>query len=399
MSAQRSRTDELLEMWMRATEQPVPAFQTDQRHPPRRSLRPVVLVGTVAILLVALAVGALLLTGSAPAPAPTPSPPTSSGPPVGFKRFEAPGITFDYPADWTDQTDVINYPARPQIRTVAVLGRGVTVCPEPDPKPTPAPGCATDPTEPGSMILTINEYPDQLPGTPFRFRGTETTIGGYPVWEAPTPDLNQASVFTQWAVQAPDRGVYLVGVNTPPIDAAAHKAEVLALLRTLQLSAWEAPPTVIDGHVHLSLAEGFSFDYPAGWTLYYPSDNSMMDTAIVTVASNPLLPPCAGDSCQRFTIPPDTVAVEFRAGSGPNAPDWSKSTVTLGGQPASDFGAWGPSNATGADVGHSWGARLTDRETLGVYVSIRGPNIPSLQVASDDVLRGLLITPVRSPAP
>ena len=61
----------------------------------------------------------------------------------------------------------------------------------------------------------------------------------------------------------------------------------------------------------------------------------MMDSAVVTVSSGPLLPPCSNtDLCQRFSIPPGTVAIEFRVGGGPQSPDWSKAPTQIGGQPA-----------------------------------------------------------------
>jgi hypothetical protein len=186
--------------------------------------------------------------------------------------------------------------------------------------------------------------------------------------------------------------------EAPRPELAALKADIGAVLASLRLSDWEGPPESVNGQVHLELPQGFSFDYPAGWTLYYPQDRSMMDSAIVTVASMPVDPPCQGDLCQRFTTPPGTIVIEFRAGNGPSAPNWSDAPTTLGGQPAFRQD-WGPENVTRAEEGHSWSARLTDPSILGLYVSLRGPGLPELRAAMDDVLESIQIIRNESPAP
>ena len=150
-----------------------------------------------------------------------------------------------------------------------------------------------------------------------------------------------------------------------------------------------------------------SFYYPAGWTVYYPQDVSTMDRAVVTVASIPVLAPCttpaegvvpAVPACQRFTTPPGAIVLEFRVGGGIRPPDWSKAKFTIGGQPAFRED-WGPGqNATGADEGHTWSVRMGPT-TLGIYVSLRGPNLPALRAEMDEVLGSIKITQLQSPAP
>jgi hypothetical protein len=201
-----------------------------------------------------------------------------------------------------------------------------------------------------------------------------------------------------WAIQAPDRGLYFFEAEMLPIDTAIVRGEVERVLGTLHLSPWESRPPVTNGRAHLDMQEGFSFDYPAGWIVYYPQDISMMDHPVVTVASRPLLPPCASDSCQRFNLPPGTIAVEFRVGNGPTPPDWSSATTTVGGEPAFRQD-WGPRKEAGLDEGHQWNARLTDPSILGIYAWLSGPDMEGLRATMDDVVGSVRITRQPSPSP
>jgi hypothetical protein len=160
----------------------------------------------------------------------------------------------------------------------------------------------------------------------------------------------------------------------PSADLDARIGEITSMLKTFELSSWQPAPVVVDGRVHVETERGFSFDYPAGWTIYYPQDVSMSDAAVVTVASGPLEPPCPDDTCQGFTTPAETVAIEFRIGSMPGGPDWSTATTMVGGQPAFRQD-WGPQNATRAEEGHTWSVRLGESEILGIGASLRGPGL------------------------
>jgi hypothetical protein len=363
-----------------------------ERRPARRS----VLLGAAAIAILALAIGTMVLSGSLPAVTPTPT-----GPRPGFHRFEAPGMTFDYPGDWTDQSIVDQHPTLPGTRFVGLLARRLSLCPlaqNASPKPTTTPGsCRFDASPPGSMILTITEYEHQYPGV---LAGeVKTTIAGYPVWVPAPPSEPPDAANSRWSVQAPDGGLYVFVASAPPTDSAARQADLETLLGTLRLSPWEASPQANNGLVHMDLPEGFSFDYPAGWTVYYPHEVTTVGYAVVTVASVPVGPPCADDWCQRFTTPPGTVAIEFWVGSSPVPPRWSDARLTVGGQPAfrQDWGS--PNNATGADEGHTWTVRLNDPSTLDISVSLRGPDLPGLRAAVDEVLGSVRITQLPSPAP
>ena len=98
---------------------------------------------------------------------------------------------------------------------------------------------------------------------------------------------------------------------------ASNVAAVGRALEGLKLTDWEQPPTVVDGFVHADSGRGFSFDYPAGWTVYYP-EGSMLDGSVLTIASAPLAPPScpAASSCGGFITPPGGFAVAFSIGGG-----------------------------------------------------------------------------------
>jgi hypothetical protein len=102
-------------------------------------------------------------------------------------------------------------------------------------------------------------------------------------------------------------------------------------------------------------------------------------------------PPVA--PCGRYITPPGTVAIEFRIGGGPTAPDWSKATTKIGDQPAFGPEKWGPLNAAGAEEGYTWSARMQDRATLGIDASLNGPGLPELRTAMNRVLDSITITP------
>jgi hypothetical protein len=218
--------------------------------------------------------------------------------------------------------------------------------------------------------------------------GTETPIAGYSAWKQNA---------TTWIIRSPDDGLYIVTLSAPNTDLAADGDSIGTMLESLRLSAWETAPIPVDGRLHEDPRRGFSFDYPAGWSRWYPQDISMMDSAVVTVASGPLAP-CTTDSCQNFVTPPGTVAIEFRIGNGPRPPDWSTAPTTIGGQPAFMWD-WGPSEVHGGDEGHQWNVRLTDPSELGIYASLRGPGLPELRAAMNEVLDGMRIVRPETTSP
>ena len=74
--------------------------------------------------------------------------------------------------------------------------------------------------------------------------------------------------------------------------------------------------------------EGFSFDYPAGWTGTIHATGRFRNHAVVIVASRPL-DPCPNEACQRFATPPGTVVLDFRVGARLLEPDWTDAHETL----------------------------------------------------------------------
>jgi hypothetical protein len=362
---------------------------SEHRSGSARRPRARLLVAAAAIVVLALALGTTMLIGSAPttsSPVPTTSAPapTANG---GLRTFEVPGLKLDYPARWSDQTAVVDYPAAPGVRFVALLARGMEVCPlhnGSDVNPTPQPSsCQATAVAPGSAILSVIEYTHQYPW--YDITGPSIEFAGYQAWE----QTSDSSI--SWVIRSPDGGIYMAYLMAPPAELGTAATDARAILGSLRLSVWEPAPQVVDGRIHVELPQGFSFAYPAAWVVYYPQDRSMMDAAVATVASAPLAAPCASDQCQHFTTPPGTIAIEFRVGNGPSAPNWRDAPTAIGGQPAfrQDFGA---PNATGADEGHSWSVRLTDPSVLGIYVGLRGPDLPALRAAMNDVLTSIHIT-------
>src|SRR5438046_1641679 len=142
----------------------------------RRAWGRPVLIGATAFLLLLVGLGTLLLAG-ATRPAPTPSP---SGP-TGLRHFEAPGIAFDYPANWINQS-AAGFPNVPGWRSVGLLARGLPVCIHPPgatatPIPAPTPTCQEGTgRESGSLALWVNQMTNPLPGAPFSGQGIPWTI-------------------------------------------------------------------------------------------------------------------------------------------------------------------------------------------------------------------------------
>jgi hypothetical protein len=371
--------------------------------PVRERGRPTLLLGVAAVVALGLTFGAILLAGSDPTVAPTEPPPD---PPSDGITFEAPGIAFRYPADWTDQTDIVDYPPGPSSRFVALLVRGFAYCPPAStssPAPTPAPGtCQTRATTPGSLWLSVTAYPNQLPGalsSNYPWSGTPTTIAGYPAWEWPDAVDQSGGGLRRWMIQAPDGGLYHVMFEAPRAELDDRTADVQGMLETLTLSPWSPPREIVNGRARFELPNAFSFEYPAEWTVYYPlSALTPGSSMVVMVSSRPVEPRCADDLCQRFTTPPGTVAIEFGAGGGPMAPDWSNAPTSLAGQPATRED-WGPVNATDAEEGHTWSVRLTDRSSLTIFVSMSGPGLSELRGAMEEVLDSIEITADESAAP
>jgi hypothetical protein len=239
------------------------------------------------------------------------------------------------------------------------------------------------------LIVHVLEYLRQLPGG-FNLANTHTDYAGHPA-KSPGPWEGSNPATLMWFVGGPDDSVYVVWVQAPSTEIDTVRREIDATLATLRLSSWQSPPVAINGLIHVDTGVGFAFDYPADWTIYYPNDMSMMDSAVVTVASGPLDPPCKGDNCQRFSTPPGTAVVEFRIGSGLHQPDWSRADSEVGGQPAFTR-HWDGPMATSADEGDQWDVRLDDeRRVLGIYSSLTRPGIDDQREIVDRIIDSVRI--------
>jgi hypothetical protein len=354
--------------------------------PHRRRGRRGALLVAAAVALLVLAIGSLLMSGSAgPAPQPSSSPVSSrptATPIVGPRTFVAPGITFVYPVGWTDQSAAVEYPVVDGVRYVGLIARGMTVCTVRygvTPAPTPQPStCESAVGRPGTAMVSILEYTHPYPW--FSPPGIKTTVAGYSAW------MRRPGA---WIIRAPDDSLYIVTLVAPSADLAVDTVSIGTMLESLRLAAWETAPIAVDGRIHEDPGRGFSFDYPAGWSRWYPNDMSMMDLAVVTIASGPL-EPCSTGSCQNFITPRGIIAIQFRIGNGPTPPDWRTATTTIGGRPAFKED-WGPANAAGADEGHTWNVRLTDPSVLGISASLHGPGLVDLRAALSNVLDSVRI--------
>ena len=318
---------------------------------------------------------ATLIPTAAPSVNTVEPPATAAIVPAGFVPFEATGIAFAHPSDWVPSTAFDKVPSILGWRYVAAFSRAMTLCPPAggDAAPTEPPGCEHRASEPGTLQVQVVEMLRQLPGTIER-SGGQTTFAGYPASE-PTHEIGDTDpIALTWFVSGPDDGIYMFWAQAPNAEIEGLRDQMEATLPTLQLSRWQPPPKVVDGKVHVDTGQGFSFDYPAGWTIYYPNDMSMADHAVVTLSSRPLEPPCRDDPCERFTVPPGTVAIEFRVGRGPTEPDWGDADASVDGQPARAY-HW-ETTATGSDEGDQLNVRLDgERHVLSIQSSHRGPGI------------------------
>jgi hypothetical protein len=264
------------------------------------------------------------------------------------------------------------------------------------------------------MVLTVTEYANQ---PPHQQEATlnHRTINGNTVWGGRTIQIDEPSARIDWVVEAPDGGLYVIVVQAPGADVTVRTTEVEAMFATLHLEPWSVPQDAVNGLVHLEFSEGFSFDYPAGWSVYYPVYMTMGGGQYVVISSKPpvpslITPECRADgSCASrdlwqpfipgsYHMAPGSILISFD--SGGRDVDWATAPTTLAGQPAffsSD------NTGSGVDESGSWAVRLEDTGTgvtsLGIRTSILGPGAPALHAALGEVIASLRITPTPSPTP
>jgi hypothetical protein len=384
--------------------------------PKQRRGRGMLLLAAAALVLVVVAVSGLLAgalprrlaTVTSPPSGPTMSASASAsaspiatavGPsmPAGYVAFEAPGIRFAHPADWLPSTAFETYPGVLGIRFVGTFARGMTLCPNTmgvEPAPSKPAGCTNAAGAPGTLRVDVIEFLRQLPGS--EPLGVPTTYNGYSAWVRDDDGGDPATLHR--FVAGPDDSLYWFSASTSRDQADAASAELDATLQTLDLSSWAAPPTVVDGRIHVDTGRGFSFDYPDGWVVYYPQDDSASSGGVVTVASR-AVEPCTSAECQRFTTPPGTIAIEFRYLRLSIGMDWSQATATIDGHPAF-VQQWGSEMVTGADEGHLWTVRLTDDfNGFGIYASLRGPGLEEQRRLMTEIVNSVTIDQARPASP
>jgi hypothetical protein len=234
----------------------------------------------------------------------------------------------------------------------------------------------------------------------------QSTIAGYPgVFR------RQGDTQSDWTIESADGGLYELALNSPKDEMAANVAVVSRALDSLHLTSWEQPPTVVNGVIHEDPARGFSFDYPAGWVHYYPTDVSMGSSPLVTVASSPLLPRCTNvtrpvesgaspaPACGSSTIQPGTIMIVFRIGTFPPGPDWSKANTTIGGQPAFGPPNGKPDYSAGGLESYGWEFRVQDplnqqdKTPVSITATLNGPGHPELRLAMNQLVGSIEITP------
>jgi hypothetical protein len=347
------------------------------------------LAGAVPLVVgLSVVLGSLFLGTSTPTATPSATPP--SGAPTaaasGLIEFSSQGISFEYPADWTDYAPAVrpNYGTR--VLTYLVDGDPGCSSPLPTSDALIPPCVAAAGTNPRTSVFKVTEYLN--PGPMPDIRGDRVVVGGHP------GRLQTDGASRAWVIEGEGGNLYTLESRTSGSDATWAKA-IDALIASVGFSAAvEPPPAVLDGRFVFDSGFGLTFTYPMEWIVYYPQTRSTMDSPIVLVASKPL-EPCTDDSCQFYTVPPGGIVVEFRAGNGPTAPDWSRATELISGQPAFRDD-WTKPNAHDAAVGHSWRVRFGDT-TLGIYSSVEGPDTSGLEAQVRELLATVTLDPSRLP--
>lgn len=330
------------------------------------------------------------LPSTSPAPSnaastPSPAPSTST-----TRRFEAPGISFDYPIAWDDQTAVVGeYPILGR-RHVATFTRGMTACPYEETR-LGAPGCANDPDKPGQLRVDIIEYLDLYPSQ----RAAETTL------------VDRAPPIRSWVVPAADGGYYRARLVASSHEAdetwSQIQTEFDALVESIDVRRWSIPPSSLNGLIKQSSPYGFSFDYPADWARYFPlSDrrDSRADTMFVTIASRPVSDPSmfTADALQPFLTPPGAAVMEFKVERGARLIDWDyvwkHAENEVNGQPATvNVKPIENTDRVGADQLVTWRIRrpFDIAYPLTIHLWLRGPSIDAARAEAEAVIDSLVM--------
>lgn len=328
--------------------------------------------------------------------------------PAGFRHVSVPGVEFDAPADWTDVTAWV--PGDFEIRPAAWFIAGVDGCPGAAPTPaadaTSVERCLSDAGgSAGSLQFTIADYVHALPVPEGKMQGNRTTIGGFPAWarqsdsggsaagpsSAPVPALTSGV----WIVAGPNDSLYLLTAKFPSADGAKRQPEVDAALASLRFTGWTQPfPPAVDGLRHLDPGIGFSADYPADWRLYYPGAQTFGgDSVRAFLVTRPVDACFVVNACDGYMTGPSSMMIWFSIGgrvSVMNPPDWSKATVTIGGQPAVHKTQEDPSRPD--LVTEMWRIKFGS-SSMGVQAWIRGPKTQEFERQLAALIESLAVRP------
>jgi hypothetical protein len=309
----------------------------------------------------------------------------------GLAHFVAPGIAFDYPSSWVDETATVR-PGGPVLGDADLPRvRGHRFIVELDKPGLNGGGNA------GSMSVT--EFLRPLPTdnlVPVR----DTKVGGQWARRAAAYDGDGASRNLrneEWYIAAPDGGFYRIRFLFPTADLADWRPEVDTVMASLAFSDWKlAPAPAINGRVHYDDGT-LAFDYPAGWSIYYPLPAPTTAGEMVLVVSSTPLGTCTdGLRCAVAPRTTGAIAVQFESTTVMWQPDWTEANDTVGGMQAirtDDTGAIGE--------GHSWAVRNgTDAfASMSIYASLAAPDLPELRQSLADLMASVRITQAVAPSP
>jgi hypothetical protein len=338
--------------------------------------------------------GCLVAACNLTQPEPSVEPTSVSSTPIASapttQRFEAPGISFDYPAEWVDQSALVPEDPRPGRRHIATFTLGMSVCPRDEETEWSEQGpasCSVEPQLAGDLRFDVSELMDLYPDT--RPHAGDIWLAG--------DVLNQ-----QWSIENAEQGELRLRLRTRaetfPDRSSSFQVRMREVIASVTTTSWQSPPPARNGVVTQSLPQGFSFRYPVGWSRYFPWPTGNW-RSIVSVSSKPLprRPSCAVTViCWQFQVAPDSLLVEFlfvQPQTFINWDDvWADASASLGGQPASKHVDQLTDHATGADELVTWRVRLPGETwPLHIHAWLRGPDLEIQRAALESLLETLVI--------
>ena len=326
-------------------------------------------------------------TQTTPSAAPSPTP-------EALAHFSAPGIAFDYPALWVNETalyrtggPVLGEADLPNVHGERLIAMLVD------------PGRGDVDTWP---LILVSEYLHALPtDNPVGVR--DTKIDGQWARREIASDgwgPNGDQRVERWYVAGPDGGFYSIWFQFPTDNLAWWRPRVDAVMASLTFTDWTlAPAPTVDGKIHYD-TDVLGFDYPAGWQIYYPlPDQSTAGAVFLAVSSEPL-GTCSDEfHCSNVPRTKGAVAVRFSWPTVMWEPDWSTANDTVAGLPAIRTDeSW--TTGTGGEY-LSWGVRDGTRPNalISIDAALAPPDLPELRQTLADLVASVRITPPVDPSP